>query len=121
MAFGIEAVQKLFDQGLTLEQVNKILDVELNKKDPDPKPEDKTDPKPEDKTDPKPEDKTDPKPEDKTDPDPDLEAKEKEINDLKEKIKKMQEDNRRKSGSPDATAAFKKDCDDLINKISAEL
>lgn len=102
--------------GVTAERLNAIVDAELEEskkaKDPDPEPEEKKepDPEPEEKKEP------DPEPEDKKDPEPD--EKDQKIIDLEKKVKQLQEDNRRKSGSGDATATFEKQTDDLISKIS---
>lgn len=126
----VEQLTQLAAAGVSAERLNALVDAELeaaknpkpeDKKDPDKKDPDKEDPdkKDPDKKDP---DKKDPDKEDPDKKDPDEpDQKDKEINDLKEKVKKLQEENRRKSGSADATDVFQKACDDLISKISSEL
>ena len=116
----VEQLTQLAAAGVSAERLNALVDAELEAA-KNPKPEDKKDPdkKDPDKKDP---DKKDPDKEDPDKKDPDEpDQKDKEINDLKEKVKKLQEENRRKSGSADATDVFQKACDDLISKISSEL
>ena len=100
----IEDLITLANAGVSADRLNALVDAELNKKDP------------EDKKDPEPEDKKDPEPEDKKDPEPD--EKDKKIIDLENKIKKIQEENRRAGKGADATSEFEKARTDLINKIS---
>ena len=92
----IEDLITLANAGVSADRLNALVDAELNKKDP--------------------EDKKDPEPEDKKDPEPD--EKDKKIIDLENKIKKIQEENRRAGKGADATSEFEKARTDLINKIS---
>ena len=119
----VEQLTQLAAAGVSAERLNALVDAELEAA-KNPKPDDKKEP--EDKKDPddkkEPDDKKDPDEKDPDEKDPDEpDPKDKEINDLKEKVKKLQEENRRKSGSADATNEFQKACDDLIAKISSEL
>ena len=79
------------------------------------------DPKPDPEPDPKPNPEPDPEPDPKPDPEPDykalLEAKEKELKEIQEKLTKAQADNTHKDSTASADEAKKKEAETLTNLV----
>ena len=111
---GLADTLKLLAAGYKKKDIEALISIDSAK---DPKPDPEPDPKPDPEPDPQPDPKPDPEP----DPEPDykalLEAKEKELKEIQEKLTKAQANNTHKDSTASADEAKKKEADTLTNLV----